>query len=977
VFVLLKKSFIFFIFILGVLVPHISAQAAETVNVTAIPRSDPASRTVIEQRSYRHSSFEVTGIFLPQGEEVIVEVEEEPENAQLMIGQWGEYTGVENITDGKLDFGSGTFKLVKGENRFANTKTGGMVYVNNLSDTQTLHVKVTGGCKVPLYIQGTTDINAFKTALANAQDVPFMELANEKAIATVRIDRTKDIFLKDNQADEFLTYAQEIVDLENQVADLSMEGTYSANKAPQRLHIANPTTGPGTLYCTNYYLGIHSKSSSDRTVFSSKSGQSSWGLFHEIGHSYQNPYYTWNDMGEVTVNIYANYVNGHLPGINSPYDAVENKTKNNYYRSAVKRYFDNKAKDPTWSMEKEIAANRSNYHFGVLGMYVGLERAFGADFYQMLNRLYRTTPNAQLPTSNLDKQQFFVIQTSKLTKTDLTPYFDFWGIPITEKTRKELDSLGYPILEKEIWKDLLATEAEEKAGTYRISSQVQPEKSYPRATPLNDVTELKVQELNRLDAKKYFTDLHSEPTPSEVTSITVEDADFWQLATQTSKAFLRNELGLGERIDFKIKVVPQDTYVMSGQRGVYMILDYDKVNQELVAKGRNVKILENLPNNIYPIVTIYNENFELKKEVTGTGNTYGNQLASKLDKEKLAVGDIVKIYHKEASKRSVRYVNGSKVTTSQDTYYYKITPEGWQPMDPRPTGSGVERTIRIGEEVTAEDMVTDTDPVIGKQLKVAWSKLPVYAGNFGKDDLINTQEVSVKLTNVAAENRWIFTNLTIKRGNSLKITGESHKEKLSMVVNEKQQLKAYGASSSFHTGKYKEQKYNQIQIFTKDGTLKKAVTSLGKDTGASAAEQLHNMQLAVGDYILVIPSEGDSHLFAYEQDKAVAKKNASGDIITYQVTNNGWEQVVVQPHVTSQNQTLQIGQTPVIEDFVGASDYLFGNALLSFKWGANQPKTLSKGVSLSEYLQQQVAVEPLVFKYAYESSSRFINLSFK
>jgi hypothetical protein len=959
---LLKKVFVFLMFIFCALMPAISVQAEEMVNVTAIPRSDPASSTSNEQRGFHHSSFEVTGLFLPQGEEIIVEVEEAPENAQLMIGQWGEYNGVENITNGKLNFGGGSFKLVKGENRFSNTKTGGMVYINNLSDTQTLHVKVTGGRKVPLYIQGTTDINEFKTALTNAQDVPFMELANDKVIVTTRIDRTKDIFLKGNQADDFLTYAKEIVDLENQAADLSVEGSYSSKKAPQRLHIANPTTGAGNLYCTNYFLGIHSRTTSDLTVFKSKSGQSSWGLFHEIGHSYQNPYYTWNNMGEVTVNIYSNYVSGHMSGINSPYDAVESKTKNNAYRSVIKRYFDNKAKDSTWSIEKETAAYSSNYHFGVLGMYVGLERAFGDNFYPMLNRLYRTTPSQQLPTNNLEKQQYFVIQTSKLTKTDLTPYFDFWGVPITEETRKELDSLGYPILKKEIWKDLLATEAEEKAGTYRISKKIQSVESFPRATPRIDITELKVQELNRLDAKDYFTDLHSEPTPSKVTSVVFEEKGFWQLSAQTSKVFLKNELGVSERAFFKLKVVPQDTYVMSGQRGVYMILDYDKVNQELVAKGRNVKILENLPNNVYPVVTIYDENYTMKKEVTGKGSTYGNQLARQLDKEKLAVGDIVKIYHKEAQKRSMRYVNGSRVTTSQDTYYYKITENGWLPIEPKPTGNGVERTIRIGEEVTAEDMVTNVDPVIGKQLKIAWSKLPVYAGNFGKDDLVNTQEVSVKLTNGIGENTWIFTDLTIKRGNSLKITGESHKEKVSMVVNEKHQLKAYGANSSFHNGTYKEKNYNQIQIFTKEGTLKKAVTSFGKDTGASAAEQLHNLQLEVGDYIRVISAEGDSHFFAYEQDQVAPKKSTSGDLITYQVTNDGWEQVVVQPNITSQNQTFQIGQTPTAEDFVSASDYLFGNELLSFKWGTNQPKTLSKGVSLSDYLQQQVTVEPLVSK---------------
>jgi hypothetical protein len=104
---LLKKGFICLVFFICFWVPAIQAQAEEAVNVTAIPRSDPGKRTNLEQRNKHHSAFEVTGIFLPKGEEIVVEVTEDPENAQLKVGQWGQYDGVENVTNGKINFGDG------------------------------------------------------------------------------------------------------------------------------------------------------------------------------------------------------------------------------------------------------------------------------------------------------------------------------------------------------------------------------------------------------------------------------------------------------------------------------------------------------------------------------------------------------------------------------------------------------------------------------------------------------------------------------------------------------------------------------------------------------------------------------------------------------------------------------------------------------------------------------------------------------
>ncbi|STY43924.1 Bacterial Ig-like domain (group 2) [Listeria grayi] len=303
-----------------------------------------------------------------------------------------------------------------------------------------------------------------------------------------------------------------------------------------------------------------------------------------------------------------------------------------------------------------------------------------------MNQSYRSLPEEELPKTEEEQKQLFILMTSKVAHRDLTPFFEHWRFTITDETKEKLKALKLPTLEKEIWKDVLATEQEEKAGTYRISKAVGPY-SVPQVEWKSGIPQFPFENLrNALNANDLVANMYSTPIASNtslVTTGTVSDGTSFDI--QNAYAYFTNDLGIPNKIPFSVKVTPGDSIVMTGQRGRYAVLSYDPKAKTLLARGNSKKILENLPNNLYPRVKVYDKNMQtVKKVAEGYGKTYGYEFAGKLDNVPVNIGDIVEIYHRESAKRVQRYKDNKPLTTNKDTYYYQITKTGWQEIDFNP-----------------------------------------------------------------------------------------------------------------------------------------------------------------------------------------------------------------------------------------------------------------------------------------------------
>ncbi|EHU9677048.1 hypothetical protein KZ546_002641, partial [Enterococcus faecalis] len=277
--------------------------------ILANPRGDVKKDKEKEQRRYSHSNLEITGIFLPRGKEIKVTLTEEPEKANLVIGQYGSYQALDSEVKSSDPV---RFSLVKGENILSRSDSDGMVYLENKSYTQQLSISLEGGVDVPHYALDTPgSAEKFKEDIQKLKGiVPFFEIEGKYAFGTFQMSQIDFLDYENvNRLPELVNYWDQIVLWTNEAYGFNSDAGYAASKnLNQRIHITNPDTGGGYAFATENRISFQVNTGASKDILSKKATDGQWGVWHEIGHTYQNPYYNFDGMTEVFVNISPNYI---------------------------------------------------------------------------------------------------------------------------------------------------------------------------------------------------------------------------------------------------------------------------------------------------------------------------------------------------------------------------------------------------------------------------------------------------------------------------------------------------------------------------------------------------------------------------------------------------------------------------------------------------------------------------------------------
>lgn len=155
----------------------------------------------------------------------------------------------------------------------------------------------------------------------------------------------------------------------------------------------------------------------------------SWMMWHEFGHHRQHVYtWSWNDMSEVTVNIYSLAARRLVPEI--PSEQTEHSTIEEW--EAAKTYL---AQDIS---KKDFD---SAGHFTRLVMFEQLRVIFGSKFYHELHTISRLTPDIK---EDKDRKHFFQVQAAKLAGENLGGYFITWGLKPEPRTLAAMTALPTP-----------------------------------------------------------------------------------------------------------------------------------------------------------------------------------------------------------------------------------------------------------------------------------------------------------------------------------------------------------------------------------------------------------------------------------------------------------------------------------------------------------------------------------------------------
>ncbi|QBZ26501.1 hypothetical protein FORC086_17725 [Bacillus cereus] len=376
-----------------------------------------------ERKNMAFSPYEPTGLYAKPNEQITINVEGN-QDIQVYIGtysydaSWREDSKIKSFT---LKAGINTIQ----------SPNGGLIYFYNKQQGGTIRTTITtGGTTTPFFELGKHTKQDLINMLDQYPNAHAVELKGERVLITASPARVKKYLLGSNTDPvQLLKKMDEATRIQDKVAGLSEE---QVDK--HYVHYVEENHSPDYyMYATSYrtaYVGDAIQYVLDINKFVTDG----WGPWHEAGHLRQQSPWKFYNMTEVQNNIYS-------LSVEKAFNQPSNLEKSGVYSKAF----------------QYLEQTNKNYDeisdvFVKLVMLWQLQLAYGEDFYPKLHQLYRDMPSSELPQTDENKKQLFMISASKVAKQNLIPFFEKWGLRPNNDTIQKVAALGYPILTAEIWK---------------------------------------------------------------------------------------------------------------------------------------------------------------------------------------------------------------------------------------------------------------------------------------------------------------------------------------------------------------------------------------------------------------------------------------------------------------------------------------------------------------------------------------------
>ncbi|MDA1566152.1 M60 family metallopeptidase [Bacillus cereus] len=376
-----------------------------------------------ERKSMAFSPYEPTGLYAKPNEQITINVEGN-QDIQVYIGTYSYDASWRE--DSKIK----SFTLKPGINTIQ-SPNGGMIYFYNKQQGDSIRTTITtGGTTTPFFELGKHTKQDLINMLDQYPNAHAVELKGERVLITASPARVKKYLLGSNTDPvQLLKKMDEATRIQDKVAGLSEE---QVDK--HYVHYVEENHSPDYyMYATSYrtaYVGDAIQYVLDINKFITDG----WGPWHEAGHLRQQSPWKFYNMTEVQNNIYS-------LSVEKAFNQPSNLEKSGIYPKSF-QYLEQVNKN-----YDEISDV-----FVKLVMLWQLQLAYGEDFYPKLHQLYRDMPSSELPQTDENKKQLFMISASKVAKQNLIPFFEKWGLRPNNDTIQKVAALGYPILTAEIWK---------------------------------------------------------------------------------------------------------------------------------------------------------------------------------------------------------------------------------------------------------------------------------------------------------------------------------------------------------------------------------------------------------------------------------------------------------------------------------------------------------------------------------------------
>jgi len=397
-------------------------------SAAAFPGAVPDSAPRLTQQLTLSTSipgWRSTALYAAPGETVTVRVASEPiEGLTVQIGAWLDPQDFDDRH--RMPRAHIRVPMTTQQIQIA-SPIGGPLYIDlptTLTPNQTITLEISGVIEMPRFRLDHTDLTEWNERIRTLQ-APWAELESDELVFTIPAKDIRNLDRPDLVMQHWDRVHQAMQDLEPR----------SPRHWPDRQYryVAEKKLSWGYMYCPSDAPIVIPTTAAHSMVnlenFDNQGPNELWGHYHEMGHSHQNPMWTFDGTGEVTVNIFTvlalNTVN------NYPLDFEGTRTAPAHALAVMIKHYEADAPYDQWKSDPFLA----------LQTYALLWHQFGWDAFRQTFRAYDDLKPHEQPKNDQEKRDQFVLRMSKAVGHNLFPYFTAWGVPISKTVEVELKEL--------------------------------------------------------------------------------------------------------------------------------------------------------------------------------------------------------------------------------------------------------------------------------------------------------------------------------------------------------------------------------------------------------------------------------------------------------------------------------------------------------------------------------------------------------
>ena len=368
----------------------------------------------------RQPAWHGTGLYAAPGEVVTITLPQSAVKRGLSI-QIGEHTDTLWHLSAWGRFPEITMRRpLNAEQTQVASPFGGTIFIDSppRSSQGEVSVTIANAVAAPRFVRGVTGLAEWRQTLRDAPG-PWAELVGKLVILSVPSSAVRDL----DDPEALMAYWDEV-----------MERCYSFYAAPKR---SRPER-----YCVDRQISagyMHSgypimtgddvaKTFCDLNILRGSTGIKCWGFYHEMGHNFQQPEWTWSAFGEVTNNLFSLYGAETLNGV-----------KVGAHPSMTQAEIDKRLQIIAANPGKAKYYERDPWY--PLTMFWLLRQEFGWEPFTRLFAEFRDLPRSERPRTEQEKHDQFLTRFARLTGHNLSEYLTAWGVELSPEARQTVANL--------------------------------------------------------------------------------------------------------------------------------------------------------------------------------------------------------------------------------------------------------------------------------------------------------------------------------------------------------------------------------------------------------------------------------------------------------------------------------------------------------------------------------------------------------